>query len=179
LQHWCCILVHKFNINVATFGQIGPVWHVKKHGLWLHQKCIDSKSKSFFLEFLRLFCNPSLSSAKEISSNVQHGNWELLTTRSSSSFGSWEQIPCWCIQLWIHDCTFSWSHRCSAEKQPPFFPVLCLGIPRSNQSMSSSAIIAEMNRFVIITPTSFRPITICITCTFGRGRAGQIQFMFL
>jgi hypothetical protein len=32
-QHWCCILVHKCNINVATFGQIGPVWHVEKHGL--------------------------------------------------------------------------------------------------------------------------------------------------
>jgi hypothetical protein len=38
LQHWCCIRVHKYNINVATFGQIGPVWHVEKHGLsrWWH-----------------------------------------------------------------------------------------------------------------------------------------------
>jgi hypothetical protein len=24
-QHWCCILEHKCNINVAIFGQIGPV----------------------------------------------------------------------------------------------------------------------------------------------------------
>jgi hypothetical protein len=28
-QHWCCILVHKCNINVATFAQIGPVWLVE------------------------------------------------------------------------------------------------------------------------------------------------------
>jgi hypothetical protein len=26
-------LEHKCKINVATFGQIGPVWHVEKHGL--------------------------------------------------------------------------------------------------------------------------------------------------
>jgi hypothetical protein len=34
------IALHKCNINVTTFGQIWPVWHVEKHGLYKIQRRI-------------------------------------------------------------------------------------------------------------------------------------------